>query len=103
MKRIHIIADDAAINPQARTYAEYRVFWALTRHPLKFRRARVLLRPNEDRGTCEKVICAVSITLEPSGTLRVRGTGPHVYAAINRAVERLRDVLGERIEQRRSS
>ena len=103
MKRIHIIADENAINSQARTYAEYRVFSALTRQALEFRRARVLLRQSEDRGTFDRVICAVSIALEPSGMVRVRATGPHVYAAINRAVERLRDVLGERIEQRRSS
>jgi ribosome-associated translation inhibitor RaiA len=103
MKRIHVIGDDNAISSQARAYAEYRVFSALTRHALKFRSARVLLRPNEDRGTCDKVFCALLVALEPSGSVRVRVTGPHVYAAINRAVERLCDVLGGRIEQRRSS
>jgi hypothetical protein len=103
MKRIHVVADDKTISSQARTYAEYRVFSALTRHALKYRRARVLLRPSKDLGTCEGVICAVSVALEPSGTARVRVTGPHVYAAINRAVERLSDVVGGRVEQRRSS
>jgi ribosome-associated translation inhibitor RaiA len=103
MNRIHVIGDDKAISSQARTYAEYRVFSALTRHALKFRRARVLLRSNEERGACDKVICAVSVAMEPSGSVRVRVTGPHVYAAINRAVERLGDVIGGRIEQRRSS
>ena len=103
MNRICVVADDNAISSQARTYAEYRVFSALTRHALKFRSARVLLRPSEDRGTCNKVTCAVSVALEPSGSVRVRVTGPHVYAAINRAVERLSTVLGGQIEQRRSS
>jgi hypothetical protein len=103
MKRIYVVADDKAISSQARTYAEYRVFSALTRHALKFRRARVLLRPSKDFGACDRVICAVSVALEPSGTARVRVTGPHVYAAINRAVERLGDVVGGRVEQRRSS
>jgi ribosome-associated translation inhibitor RaiA len=103
MKRIHVVGDDNAISSQARTYAEYRVFSALTRHALKFRRARVLLRPSEDHGTCDRVACAVSVALEPSGSVRVRMTGPHVYAAINRAVDRLGDVLGGQIEQRRSS
>jgi hypothetical protein len=103
MKRIHVVADDKAISSQARTYAEYRVFSALTRHGLKFRRARVLLRPSKDLGTCDRVICAVSVALEPSGIARVRVTGPHVYAAINGAVERLSDVVGGRVEQRRSS
>jgi ribosome-associated translation inhibitor RaiA len=103
MNRIHVISHNNAISSQARTYAEYRVFSALTRHALKFRRARVLLRPSEERGTCEKVSCAVSIALEPSGMVRVRVTGPHVYAAINRAVDRLGAALGGRVEHRRSS
>jgi ribosome-associated translation inhibitor RaiA len=103
MNRICVVADDNAISSQARTYAEYRVFSALTRHALKFRSARVLLRLSEDRGTCDRVTCAVSVALEPSGSVRVRVTGPHVYAAINRAVERLSTVLGGQIEQRRSS
>jgi len=103
MNRICVVADDNAISSQARTYAEYRVFSALTRHALKFRSARVLLRLREDRGTCDKVTCAVWVALEPSGSVRVRVTGPHVYAAINRAVERLSTVLGGQIEQRRSS
>ena len=103
MNRIHVVTDDNAISPQARTYAEYRVFSALTRHPLKFRSARVLLRPSEDQGTGDRVTCAVSIALEPSGSVRVRVTGPHVYAAINRAVDRLGAALGGQVEHRRSS
>ena len=103
MRRIHVVGNDDAISSQARTYAEYRVFSALTRHAPKFRIARVLLRPRKDRGTCDRVTCAVSVALEPSGSVRVRVTGPHVYAAINRAVERLGDVLSGQTEQRCSS
>jgi len=103
MNRLHVVSEDNAISSQARTYAEYRVFSALMRHALKFRSARVLLRPSADQGVCDRVTCAVSIALEPSGSLRVRVTGPHVYAAINRAVERLGNALGGRVEQRRSS
>jgi ribosome-associated translation inhibitor RaiA len=103
MKRIHVVADDTAISSQARTYAEYRVFSALTRHAAKFRRARILLRPSRDRFTCDRVTCAVSVALAPSGSVRVRVTGPHAYGAINRAVERLGYALGGRVEQRRSS
>jgi len=103
MNRIHVVANDNAISSQARTYAEYRVFSALTRHALKFRRARVLLRPREDRGGCDTVTCAVTVALDPSGSVRVRVTAPHVYAAINRAVERLGNALGGQVAQRRSS
>lgn len=93
MNRIHVVCDDSAISPQARTYAEYRVFSALTRRALKFRRARVLLHSNESHGTGDTVICAVSVALEPSRSVRVQMEGAHVYAAINRAVDRLGDVL----------
>ena len=103
MNRILVVGDDKFISAQARTYAEYRVFSALARHTQKFRRVRVALRQRDDGGTCETVACAVTVALEPSGSVRIRVTGPHVYAAINRAVERLRDALGERVEQRRSS
>jgi len=103
MNRILIVGDDKLVSAQARPYAEYRVFSALSRHTQKFRRVRVVLRQGDHRGTCETVACAVTVALAPSGSVRIRMTGPHVYAAINRAVERLSDALGERVEQRRSS
>jgi ribosome-associated translation inhibitor RaiA len=103
MNRIRVVGDDQSISPQARTYAEYRVFSALTRHTQEFRRARVVLHQVSDAAGCDKVACAVTISLEPSGSIRIRVTGPHGYAAINRAVERLDRALGEQIEQRRSS
>lgn len=102
MNRITVVGDDT-INAQARTYAEYRVFAALARHTRSVRRVRVVLRHTDARGSCDKVICVVTVGLEPVGSLRIRVRGPHVYAAINRAVERLCDALGRRIEQRLSS
>jgi len=89
MNRILVTGDDRFINQQARTYAEYRLFSALTRHGLDFRRARIALRQRDDPRTCDKVACAVTVALEPSGFVRIRVVGPHIYAAINRAVERL--------------
>jgi ribosome-associated translation inhibitor RaiA len=103
MNRITVVCEDDAINAQARTYAEYRVFAALARHSGNVRRVRVVLRQMDAGETCDKVECAVTVTLEPSGVLRLRSTGPHVYAAINRAVERLGRALGRRVEQRLSS
>lgn len=103
MNRITVVCEDDTINAQARTYAEYRVFAALTRHFRNVRRVRVVLRQIDGGETCDKVACAVTLTFEPSGVLRLRSTGPHVYAAINRAVERLGRALGRRVEQRLSS
>ena len=41
--------------------------------------------------------------LEPAAVSSAIVTGPHVYAAINRAIERLGCAVDEHIEQRRSS
>jgi ribosome-associated translation inhibitor RaiA len=87
--RIQVVGKDS-ISPQARTYAEYRMFAALAPFAERVRGARVVLRPLEGDVGCERVVCAVTINAEgDGGTLRIRTTGAHVYAAINRAVERV--------------
>ena len=88
--RIEVIGEDP-ISPQARTYAEYRVFAALTRfrEAEKVQRVRVLLRPVNCGRDCEEVACTVTVGLAGSDSLRIRTKGPHAYAAINRAVERI--------------
>lgn len=89
--RIEVVGE-GTISQQARTYAEYRVFAALTQFSDvdKVRRVRVWLRPaNLGRG-CEGVACTVTVAVEGSDSLRIRTTGSHAYAAINRAVERIR-------------
>ena len=82
----------ATISQQARTYAEYRVFAALTQFmdAEKVRRARVALRPVDRGRGCDSIACTVTVALEGADSIRIRATGPHGYAAINRAVERIR-------------
>ena len=89
--RIEVVAADT-INQQARTYAEYRVFAALTRFAdaEKVRRARVVLRPVDRGRGCDSVACSVTVALAGADAIRIRATGPHAYAAINHAVERMR-------------
>jgi ribosome-associated translation inhibitor RaiA len=94
--RIDVIGEDDSSNAQARTYAEYRVFAALARHTPRVRSARVVLRRDERDGTCDTVICAVTVELEPSGSVRTRSRGQHAYAAINLAVERIADLMRRR-------
>lgn len=103
MNRITVVSEDVAIGAQARTYAEYRVFAVLARHTRNVRRVRVVLRQMDPGETCDKVTCAVTVILEPTGVVRIRATGPHVYAAINRTGERLSRALGRRVEPRLSS
>ena len=103
MDRIVIVDTDNSIDGQARAYAEYRTFAVLAHHTRGIRRDRVFLRRIDVHGGCDKATCAVTVALEPSGSFRIRTSGPHVYAAINRAVGRLRTALGRRVEQRLSS
>lgn len=90
---MHIeVIGEGAISQQARTYAEYRVFAALTQFSEadKVQRVRVLLRPVKLGNGRESIACAVTVALEGSDFFRIRTTGAHAYAAINRAVERIR-------------
>ena len=95
--RIDVIGEDESSNAQARTYAEYKVFAALAQHTEHVRGTRVVLRRDKRKGTCDTVSCAVTVALVPSGFVRTRACGPHAYAAINRTVERLGDLMRRRV------
>jgi ribosome-associated translation inhibitor RaiA len=94
--RIEVIGEDESRNTQARTYAEYKVFAALAQYTQHVRGARVVLRRDMRNGTCDTVACSVTVALVPSGTVRTRTCGQHAYAAINRAVERIGDLMRRR-------
>ena len=89
--RIEVVGE-GTISQQARTYAEYRVFAALAQFSEadKIQRVRVLLRSVKLGSGCEGIVCTVTVKLVGSATCRIRTTGTHAYAAINRAVERIR-------------
>ena len=89
--RIEVVGE-GTISQQARTYAEYRVFAALTQFSEADRvhRVRVLLRPVKLGSDCDSIACTVTVALDGADAFRIRSTGPHAYAAINRAVERIR-------------
>jgi ribosome-associated translation inhibitor RaiA len=100
--RIDVLGDDT-ISPQARTYAEYRIFAALTQlaDAEQVRDTRVVLRRARRGNDGDGVRCIVTVTLAGSDPVRVRATGDHPYAAINRAVERLSAASrSELVEQR---
>jgi hypothetical protein len=89
---MHIdVVGDESISLQARSYAEYRLFAALpfVVDASRVRRALMLLRRTDD-DRCPGTVCAVSIELDNDEVLRLRTTAAHPYAAINRAIDRLR-------------
>ena len=93
---IDVIGTDDSTTPQARAYAEYRVFAALARHARLIRRVRVELAPATGPRGPGCVQCAVHLALHPSGSAHARSRGPHAFAAIDRAADRIRDVMARR-------
>jgi hypothetical protein len=99
VNRILVICDPS-ISAQARTYAEYRLFATLARHVPGFHRARVVLRGPDSPDGRDDARCSMSVALESRAAVHVRTAEPHVYAAINRAVDRLCGALESGRERR---
>ena len=89
--RIEIVGDDS-ISRQARIYAEYRLFAALSQivDTSQVRSALLVLRRAKSSRHRDGVVCTVTVELNGGKITRLRTFGDHPYAAINRAVERLR-------------
>jgi ribosome-associated translation inhibitor RaiA len=100
---IQVIGEDESSNSQVRAYAEYRVFGVLAPHSQRVRGARVVLQRVASEGTSHAAICAVTVALEPSGSVRTRVRGGHPYAAINLAVERVECLIRRRMAKHLSS
>jgi len=87
--RIEILGEET-ISAQARTYAEYRLFAALSQvmDTNRVRHARLTLQRTKHRAG-ERVSCTVTVDIEDGESLRIQTSEGHPYAAINRAIERL--------------
>ena len=94
--RIEVLGGET-ISAQARTYAEYRLFAALSQivDTNLVKHARVQLRSKRGRRG-DRVSCTVIVDVEGGHPLRARASADHLYAAINRAVERLSKVTWRR-------
>jgi ribosome-associated translation inhibitor RaiA len=99
--RIEVIGTDDSATPQARAYAEYRLFATLARHNPVIRSVRVMLAHAKRNGG--GVTCVVELVLEPAGSVRTRAQGPHAYGAIDRAAKRIGDLMARRTIQSMSS
>jgi ribosome-associated translation inhibitor RaiA len=100
---IEVIGTDDSTTPQARAYAEFRLFATLARHMPVIRSVRVVLAHAERNGTAERVTCTVNLVLEPAGSARARAQGPHAYDAIDRAAERIGNLMARRTAPSMSS
>jgi hypothetical protein len=75
----------------------------LARHTRVIRSVRVELAHAERNGSAGCMTCAVHLTLEPSGTAHARARGPHAFGAIDRAAERICELIARRQPERLSS
>jgi ribosome-associated translation inhibitor RaiA len=97
------IGTDDSTTPQARAYAEYRLFATLARHIPVIRSVRVMLAHARRSDGADRVTCVVNLFLEPTGSVRARAQGPHAYSAIDCAAERIGDLMARRTTQSMSS
>jgi ribosome-associated translation inhibitor RaiA len=89
------VTADHGINAQARTYAEYRLFTALM-HLADIEHipgVQIVLRRESPDPGCKRVSCAVTVARGGARAIRIRAAGAHAYAAINRVVDRLNELL----------
>jgi ribosome-associated translation inhibitor RaiA len=101
--RIEVIGAADSTTPQARAYTEYRLFATLARHMRVIRRVREVLAHAERNGNADRVRCVVNLVLEPTGSVCARAQGPHAYGAIDRATERIGDLMARRTTENMSS
>jgi hypothetical protein len=96
---MEIVSDDS-ISRQARTYAEYRLFAALSAVGAEhIQSVSLALRRAGSGRRGEGVGCTIAITWTRGHIRRLRAFGAHPYAAINRAAERLEVKAGPVPEQ----
>lgn len=89
--RIEVTGDES-VSRQARVYAEYRLFAALSQTVHTRRVAKASLRVHRANSPRRRnvVVCSVAVEFTDGRVVRVGAAGAHPYAAINRTVDRLR-------------
>lgn len=90
--QIEVIDEQKCADAQTRAYAEYRVFAVLAPFAPAIRDACIELGRRDAAGT-DRVTCTVTVDLRGTGARRIHAIGAHPYAAIDRAVVRVKRVL----------
>jgi ribosome-associated translation inhibitor RaiA len=89
--RVYVSSLNPALNPQILAYAEYRIFAALAQYS-GVREAQVVLHRDETAGAEQ---CSVTIE-DAAGSTRASAKGVQAAAAIDRAAERVRQLMRAR-------
>ena len=91
--RVYVSSPSAAFGPQILAYAEYRLFAVLARYA-GIRGAHVVLHHEGQGG----VRCSVTIDFDSTASARTRVTGAHAASTIDRAAERVVQLMRRRCQ-----
>lgn len=83
--KIGVSAAGDGIDPQTRAYAEYRLFSRLA--PSRARVGDAAIALIGTNGRPRLAVCSISVSLLHGGHVRVSARAPHIYDAIDQAVE----------------
>lgn len=86
--RIVVSSSGGALNQQTRSYAEYRIFSALSMHD-DVLGAHVKLRDSGD-----EVQCSVHVSLTSRAAIEARASAAYAAAAVDQAAARLAELMG---------
>lgn len=100
---LEVYAAESAAGTQARAYAEYRMFSAVSRFGTRCSRLNVYLEEAGGERDGAQYGCAAVLDLLPAGQVRVRASAGHLYAAIDRAAESLSRGVEKRLARKAES
>jgi ribosomal subunit interface protein len=85
--RLVLTGIDVVIGERLQAYVEYRLFTAIARYQEIVRSVNVILKRNPT--TSGQFLCIIALDCGPVSPIRIRASGPHPNAAIDRATARL--------------
>lgn len=91
--RVYVSSPNSAFSPQILAYAEYRLFAALARYA-GVQNARVVLQ-SDAQGAMR---CSVTIEIDSADSVRARVTGRNAAGTIDRAAERVVQLMLRRFQ-----
>ncbi len=91
--RVYVSSPSPAFSSQILAYAEYRLFAALARYA-DVRGAQVVLQDDAEGG----VQCSITIELDSAESVQARVKGPHAVGTIDRAAERVAELMRRRFQ-----
>jgi ribosome-associated translation inhibitor RaiA len=86
-----------------RAYVQRHLRFQLGRHAGHLRRLKLRLTEQDSAADGAVKLCFLAAELVPSGEVIITETSTDLYAAVSRAIKRLKTALGRKIERQRSA